>query len=85
MLHDEIIGGAARQHALEVIQPLMREMRVHRIQNGDFLIQNHIRIIRHAVRNGVLPLEQIDAVIVNAYITDTFAYLHGGNTLLFFC
>ena len=77
VLHDEIVGLAAAQHAGDVFQPCAAKARLHRIQNGDFLIRDDIGIIGHAVRHGVLRFKQVEVVIVHAHINDFRTDGHG--------
>ena len=66
VLYNEIIGLFAVKHALNVCKPLFAEMRVNAVENGDFVVENDVGIVRHTVGNDVLPLEQINAIVVYA-------------------
>ena len=72
MLNYKIIGSFAIARGFNVFKPFAAEFCVYRIENGNFFIDYHIGIIRHAVGNFILPLEQIDVVIVYAYVFNAF-------------
>ena len=76
VLHDQVIGLSLADRLLEVLKPGVPEPRIHRIEHGNFLIQHDVRIIRHTVLHDILPLEQIDVVVVHTDITDIFRDFH---------
>ena len=76
VLHDQIVGLAPRQRRAHVIQPFVGEVRVHRVHDRDFFIPDHVGIVRHAVRHVVLPLEQVDPVVVHADVDDVVGNKH---------
>ena len=49
---------------------------IHCVHNGDFVIQDHIGIVRHSVRNLILSLEQIHLMVVYTHIFYTCTDLH---------
>jgi hypothetical protein len=55
---------------MDIVQPLMGEVLIHGVHDGDFLVQDHIRIIGDTVGDNVLALEQVYLVVVYAYIFD---------------
>ena len=60
----------------EIIQPGVGEALSHRVHDGDLFIQNDIGIVGHAQGHDVLPLEQVDLMVVDADIADVLADLH---------
>ena len=76
VLHDEVIRLSVPQGGGEIIQPGVGEALGHRVHDGDLFIQNDIGIIGHAQGHDVLPLEQVDLMVVDADIADVLADLH---------
>ena len=76
VLNDQIVGLPAVQDGLQIVQPLVREIPIHGVHNGHLLIQNHIRIVRHAVGNHILSLKQVYLMVVNAHIADILGNCH---------
>ena len=76
MLHHQIIGTFARQSRSKVLQPLRAEPGFYRVKDGDFLVQNDIRVIGHSVGHRILPFKQVDVVIVYADILDAVRNKH---------
>ena len=53
-------------------------MGIHCVGYRRLFADNNVAVVRHTVfTNIVLPFEQIDIVVVHAYILDSFGYLHG--------
>ena len=59
----------------QLSEPFVAEARVHRIKNRDLLVEHDIRVIRHAVFHHILPLEQVDVVVVHADVADVLRNL----------
>ena len=76
VLDYEIIGSASVKRILEIVKPFVGKMSVYGVKNRDLLVDYNVRIIRHSVRNDVLPLKQIDVVIVHAYINNVLCDVH---------
>ena len=76
MLHHQIVRLPALEHILDIVQPLVGEVFVHRIHDGDLFVQDHIGIVAHAIGHPVLPLEQVHLMVVDAYITDIVGNSH---------
>ena len=70
MLYDQIVRNTLAQSAFDMIEPSLCKMRIHRIHDGDLLIQDDVGIICHAVGNGVFSLKKINVVIVYTHILD---------------
>ena len=81
MLDNEVIGLSAVQRLFEIIEPLVREIPVDRIHYGDLIVLNDVRVVSHTVRHDVLPLKQVDLVVIDAYVNNVIRYLH--NNLLY--
>ena len=77
MVHNQVVGRATVEHSFEVAQPLIDEMGVDGIGDGNLVGKNHIAVVRHAVfAHVVLALEQIDVVVVDANVADILGNLH---------
>ena len=70
VMHDEVVGRFARRGFVYVLQPLVHEMRVHRIRDGYLLAHDDVRVIAHALGYAVLTFEKVDVVIVDARVDD---------------
>ena len=76
VLDNEIVGLPTVQNRANVVEPFVREFCVHRIEHGDFLVHNHIRVVSHAVGHDILPLKEIDLVVVDANVENTVCKFH---------
>lgn len=76
VLHDQVIGLSFADRIREVLKPGIPEPRIHRIEHGNFLIQYDVRIVRHTILYDILPLKQIDVVVIHTDITDIFRDFH---------
>ena len=72
MLYDQIVRFASIQHIGHVVQPFMGKIDIHRVHDSDLLVQDHIGIIRHAVRNHILSFKQVYLMVVDTHIADAF-------------
>ena len=66
VMNNEIVGLFSAENFFQVFKPLFSEMLVHGVHNGDFLIANHVRIVRHSVFYLILTLEKVYVVVVYA-------------------
>ena len=76
MLDNQVIRLASAKSFRHIVQPLMGKMNVHRVHHGDLVVQQHIGIVGHAVRNDILSLEQVYLMVIHANILDILCYLH---------
>ena len=76
MLHDQIIGLSAVKDGRQICEPLFAEAGVHCVHDSDLLVHNDIGVVCHSVGYDILSLEQIDLMIVNAYVFDVVCYFH---------
>ena len=76
MLHDQIIRLSSIQGFLYVIQPLMGKILIHRIHNCYFFIPDHIGVVAHPIGNRILPLKQINLMIIDACINNIICNIH---------
>ena len=81
VLNDQIIRLSALEHILNVVQPLVGEILVHRIHDGNFFVQDHIGIVGHAVGNPILPLKQVNLMIIDAHISNIIGNVHNNSPL----
>ena len=85
VLDDQVIGGPAAQLSRQVLQPLVGKMAVHGVHDGDLLIQDHVGIVGNAVGNGVLALEEVHAVVVDADIANVVGNKHSRFSFIRWC
>ncbi len=76
MLYNQIIRLSPAQLCLKIVHPFMCKIAVNRVHNGNLLVKNQIRIIRHAVRDDVLSLKQINIMVVDADIAYVLCDFH---------
>ncbi len=76
VLDDQVIGLASVKDGSEIVQPLMLEVDVDRVHDGDLLIVDHVGIVGHSVGDRVLALKQIHLVVVDTDVFDVFCNLH---------
>ena len=76
VLDHQIVRLSSVQSLPKIVQPLMCEIAVHRIHDGGLLIEDEIGVIRHAVGDFVLSLEQVDPVVVHSDIDYVAGDLH---------
>ena len=76
MLYNKIIGHFPIKNLFHIVQPFFGEKSIHCVHNGDFVIQDHIGIVRHSVRNLILSLKQIYLMIVYTHIFYTRTDFH---------
>lgn len=81
VLDNQVVRLPCAEDLLEIGEPFRCEMLINCIKNRDFLIEDHIRVIGHAVWNSVLPLKQIDLMIVDADILDVICNSHSFSLL----
>ena len=77
MVNDQVVGGAAVEHGLEVAEPLVDKASVDRIGDGDLVAQDNVAVVCHTILGHiVLALEQVNVVIVDANVADILGDLH---------
>ena len=72
MMDNEIISRPPAKSIFHFAEPFSPETCLNRVAHRRFLIQNHIRIIRHPFRHNILPLKQVYVVIIHADIKNIF-------------
>ena len=82
VLHDQIVGLAVAQNLLQIIQPLVGEVLIYGIHNGDLVVQDHIGIVGHTVGHNILALEQIYLMVVYTDVFDVVGNEHSNVSLL---
>ena len=78
MLHYEIIRRCFAQNFGNMGQPRIGEVGIHRVHNGGLFVPDQVRVIRHTAAHAVLPLKQIDLVVVDANICNVLRDFHVG-------
>ena len=86
VLDDEIVRSLVAEDLVDVVKPLVCEMLVHGVEDRALRVENRIRVVGHPVGDGVLALEKVNLVVVNAYVADVVCNLHrvewiGGNRM----
>ena len=76
MLDDQVIRLAGTQNRSHVVQPFVGEMGVHSVHDCGLLIQDHIRIVSHAVFHNILSLKQIYLMVIDTYVSDIVCNIH---------
>ena len=76
VLNDQIVGLPAGKGVLDVVQPLVGEVPVNGVHNGNLLVQNDVGVVGHAVGHHILALKQVNLVVVDAHIADIVGNLH---------
>ena len=77
VMDDQVVGRTAIEHGLEVAEPLVDKASVDRIGDSDFIAQDNIAVVCHAVLGHVvLALEQVNVVIVDTDVADILGDLH---------
>jgi hypothetical protein len=85
VLDNQVVRLSALQDRCDIVQQFGNEIGIHSVHDGDLLVQDHIGIVCHAVGDNILALEQVNPVIVNAYIADILGNMHNGISFdLFF-
>ena len=51
---------------LKIGQPLVGKTSVHGVEDSRFFVENNIRIISYAVGDDVLPLKEVEFVVVDS-------------------
>ena len=69
MVNNEVVGRATAECREQFRVPLVVLARIDRIHHRNFLIENQIGVVRDAVGDDVLALEQIQIGVIN---TDIF-------------
>ena len=76
VLHDQVIRRASAERLSDMLQPFPGKMPVHAVHHRDLSIHNRVGVVRHAVWHGVLPLKQIDFMVVDADVPDVACLVH---------
>ena len=76
VVHHQIVRLAAAQSSFDIAQPLVAEALVHRVHDGNFLIDDGIGIVGHSVGHHILPLKQVDLMVIDTDVTNVFCNVH---------
>ena len=81
VLDDQVVGGAAGERGIDVAEPLVDEVSVDGVHHGNLLrAEDDVGVVRHpALSHIVLPLEEVDVVVVYADVLDILGDLHGSS------
>ena len=77
VMDDQVVGRTAVERGLEVAEPFVDKASVNRIGDSDFIAQDNIAVVCHAVLGHVvLALELVNVVIVDTDVADILGDLH---------
>ncbi len=76
VLNDEVVGLPAAERFVEVCEPLIGEVFVNGVEHSDLLVEYDIGIVSHAVGDDVLTLEEVEIVVVDAYVKNVVCYVY---------
>ena len=65
MVDDEVVGLAVAERLGQVGLPGFALAAVGRVEDGDFLVEDDIRIIGHSFGHHVLAFEEVDVEVVD--------------------
>ena len=75
VVNHQIVGSAALQAGLQLLQPLILFAGIDRVHDGHFVVNDEIGIVGDPFGNLVLALKEIQVVIVYSDIVDVGTYL----------
>ena len=81
VLNHQIVGAAALELGVHILQPPVRRPAVHGVHDGNLFVQDQVGVVGYAVGDGVLALKKVDGGIVRADIADgirNMEIVHGG-------
>ena len=70
VLHHQVVGRATAQGRAQVLFPLFCTACVDGVHDAHLLVENHITVVAHALRHGILAFEEIEIAIVGSDVTD---------------
>ena len=76
MLYNKIIGHFPVKNLFYIVQPFFRKKSIHCVHNCDFIIQDHIGVVGHAIRNFVLSFKKVNLVVIYTCVSDCICNLH---------
>ena len=76
VLHDQVVGRALAQCGGDLGDPLVGKMGIDAVHDGDLVVADQVRVVRHAVGHIVLALKQVNKVVVDADIQNIFGDFH---------
>ena len=76
VLNDKIIGSFFTENRFDVAEPFIAETGVNAVHYRRLFVDNKIGVVSHAVFNDILPLKQVNIVVIDADILNVFCYIH---------
>ena len=76
MLHDQVIRSPSVQDLLDIVQPFMSKVGIYGVHNRNFIIQDYIGVVGHAIRNFVLSFKKVNLVVIYTCVSDCICNLH---------
>ena len=76
VLHDQIIRLSFAKHLTNMLKPLAGKVPVHAVHHRDLLIDDRVGIVGHAVWHGILPLKQVDFMVVHTDVPNVVCNVH---------
>ena len=74
MGNNQIVGTFPGQGLFQIFHIRVFFSSVNRVHYGDFIIQNHIRVISDTVGNRERSFKEVNILIVHAYINNIVGY-----------
>ena len=69
----QVVGRLAVELLLEVFHPVVHLAGIHGVEHRDLLVHDDVGIVGHAVREVVLPFENVQVAVVYANVLDAVA------------
>ena len=76
MLNDQVIRSASVEDLLDIVEPFMCEVGIYGIHNRDLVIQDHVRVVGHSVRNLILSFKKVNLMVIYTCVSDSICDLH---------
>ena len=76
VLNDEIVRLSVTQDVLDIVKPFVGKILIDSVHDGDLAVHDDIGVVRHAVRNSVLPFKKVNFVVVDTYVLDIISDFH---------
>ncbi len=73
VVHNQVIRSALTKHLSQVRKPLLGATCINGVKNSNLLVQNHIRVVRHAFFKHVLTLKNIQVQVVATNVLNCVA------------
>ena len=83
VVDDEVVEGASGECGGHILEELLSHRSIGGVEQGGFLIEHHIAVVRYSAGDGVDILEECEAAVAGANINQVAAdgldIMHGGR------